>query len=97
MKLTSIITLLTLVVMVKGAWWAAAVSPVILSIGALLTAMSPDDDEVWNGLRPRSTPMQKPQKDSIDDLEDHVKDFESGEMDRPLTKEESEQLYERIM
>ena len=38
MKLLTIFALFTLVVMVKGAFWAAAISPVILSIGALFTA-----------------------------------------------------------
>ena len=42
MKLTSIIILLTHIVMVKGTWLAATVSPVILSIGSLFTAVNQD-------------------------------------------------------
>ena len=38
MKLITIFALSTLVVIVKGAFWATAISPVILSIGALFTA-----------------------------------------------------------
>ena len=40
--LRGIVTLLTLIVMVKGAWWAAAVQPVVLSLGAILTAVDLD-------------------------------------------------------
>ena len=39
MKLTDIFALLTLIVIVKGAWWAAAVQPFILSLGAILGAI----------------------------------------------------------
>ena len=42
MKLTSIFTLFTLIVIVKGAWWAAAVQPVILSLGAVLGTIDQD-------------------------------------------------------
>ena len=42
MKLKEIFALLTLCVMVKGAWWATAVQPVILSLGAVLTAIDLD-------------------------------------------------------
>ena len=42
MKLSDIFALFTLSVMVKGAWWAAAVQPVILSLGAVLTAIDLD-------------------------------------------------------
>ena len=39
MKLTFIITLYSLIVIVKGAFWAAAVQPIILSLGAILAAL----------------------------------------------------------
>ena len=43
MKLTDIIFVIyTLSVMVKGAFWAAAVQPLILSIGAILSAIDLD-------------------------------------------------------
>ena len=42
MKLRSILALSTLCVIVKGAWWAAAVQPVILSLGAVLSAIDLD-------------------------------------------------------
>ena len=42
MKLSGILVLSTLSVIVNGTWLVAAVSPVILSIGALLTAIDID-------------------------------------------------------
>ena len=42
MKLTLFFALLTLIMMVKGAWWAAAVQPIILSLGAIFTAFDSD-------------------------------------------------------
>ena len=42
MKLRSILALFTLIVMVRGAWFAAAVQPVILSLGAVLSAVDLD-------------------------------------------------------
>ena len=39
MKLSDIFALLTLSVVVKGAWLAAAVQPFILSLGALYTTI----------------------------------------------------------
>ena len=42
MKLTVIFVLFTLSVKVKGAWWAAAAQPVILGLGAILSAMDLD-------------------------------------------------------
>ena len=54
MKLSDIVALLTLSVMVKGAW-LAAVQPVILSIGALLSAIDLDvlDEKIeWKNFLP---------------------------------------------
>ena len=42
MKLGSIFALFTLSTIVKGAWFIAAVQPVILSIGAILAAIDLD-------------------------------------------------------
>ena len=42
MKIRGIFALFTLVVMVKGTWLAAVVQPVILSLGAVLSAMDLD-------------------------------------------------------
>ena len=42
MKLQFIFALFTLIFTVKGAWWTAAVQPVILSIGAVLSAIDLD-------------------------------------------------------
>ena len=40
MKFIDIFVFLTLSVVVKGAWWVAAVQPVILSLGTILTALN---------------------------------------------------------
>ena len=42
MKLIFVFTLFSLSVLVNGAWWAAAIQPVILSLGAILTAIDSD-------------------------------------------------------
>ena len=42
MKVASIFVSFSLIVIVKGAFWAAAVQPVILSLGALLGALDLD-------------------------------------------------------
>ena len=42
MKLISILALYALSVMVNGAWWIAAVQPVILSMGAVFAALDLD-------------------------------------------------------
>ena len=49
MNFKVIFALLTLIVIAKGAWWAAAVQPVILSLGAVLSAI---DQDVLDGLLP---------------------------------------------
>ena len=52
MKITVIFAFVTLSVIVKGAFWAAAVQPVILSLGAVLAAIDLDVLDVqaseWN-------------------------------------------------
>ena len=42
MKLQDILALCTLIVMVRGAWFASAIQPVILSLGAVLSAVDLD-------------------------------------------------------
>ena len=42
MKFVSIVAFLALIKMVKGAWWAAAVQPLILSLGAVLGTLDLD-------------------------------------------------------
>ena len=42
MKFTGIFALITLSIMVEGAWWSIAVQPVILSLGAILGALDLD-------------------------------------------------------
>ena len=46
MKLTIIFALFTFIVMVKGAWWAAAAQPVILGLGAVLGALNLDITDI---------------------------------------------------
>ena len=45
MQLNTLFALFTLIVIVKGAWWAAAVQPVLLGLGAVFSAI---DSEVLN-------------------------------------------------
>ena len=56
MKLKYIFALLSLCLIVKGAWWAAAVQPVILSLGAVMGALDRDVLDVqsieWKGWMP---------------------------------------------
>ena len=42
MKLITILTIFSLSIIVKGAWWAAAVQPVILGFGAAFAALDHD-------------------------------------------------------
>ena len=46
MKLSGIFALFSLSVLVKGTWWAAAVQPVILSLGAVLSAIDLDGFDI---------------------------------------------------
>ena len=48
MKLSRIFVVFALLVIVKGAWWAAAVQPVILSLGAVLAALDRDVLDVYS-------------------------------------------------
>ena len=56
MNLSDIFALLTLIVIVKSTWWAVAVQPVILSLGAVLSAIDHDILDVqsieWKSLLP---------------------------------------------
>ena len=42
MKLKGLLVLFTLNVIIKATWWAAAVQPVILSLGAVLATIERD-------------------------------------------------------
>ena len=42
MKLPAVFVLFALIVMVKGAWWATAAQPIILSLGAIWGAIDSD-------------------------------------------------------
>ena len=42
MKLKSIVALFTFIISVEGAFWAAALNPVILSLGAVFGAINTD-------------------------------------------------------
>ena len=46
MKLLTLIALFTLIVMVKGAWWAAATQPVLLGLGAVLGVLNLDVSDI---------------------------------------------------
>ena len=56
MKLKDIFALLTLSVTVKGTFWIAAAQPVLLSLGAVLTALNQDVLDFhsieWNNILP---------------------------------------------
>ena len=56
MKLRDIVAVLTLSVIVKGAWWAAVTQPVILGLGAAFASIDLDALEVhmidWNKWNP---------------------------------------------
>ena len=52
MKLRDILALFTLIIMVRGAWFAATVQPIILSLGAVLSAVDLDVLDVQlNGIK----------------------------------------------
>ena len=59
MKLRGIFALFTIVVMVKATWWSAAVQPLVLSLGAVMTATNSDVldahsfewKELWEGFK----------------------------------------------
>ena len=42
MKIIDILVLFSLSIIVKGTWWAAAIQPVILSLGAVFAAIDLD-------------------------------------------------------
>ena len=48
MKLSDIFVLLGLSVMANGAWWAAAVQPVMLSIGTAFAALDLDLEPIFD-------------------------------------------------
>ena len=50
MKVAEILVLYGLSVVVNGVWWTAAVQPVIMSIGAVFTALNLDLDPILDSL-----------------------------------------------
>ena len=80
MKLSSIFALFTLCSIVKGAWWAAAVQPVILGFGAVFTAINLDVLDLdansfewknWLGLmKEKAKPKPEPKPDPVEEYDD---------------------------
>ena len=70
MKSSVILVFLALGVMVNGAWWVAAVNPLILSLGAILGAINSDVTETieLKNFLPfiNRMPLDKPIKEQID-------------------------------
>ena len=66
MKLSAVFALFALIVMVKGAWWAAAVRPIILSLGAIWGAIDSDVLNVehieWRNMMPFISKQSKEDK-----------------------------------
>ena len=63
MQLNTFFALFTLVMMVKGAWFAAVAQPVILGLGAVMGALNMDVFDAqpitWNILIPMFNPNKK--------------------------------------
>ena len=70
MKIRDIFVLFSLSVIVKGTWWAAAVQPVILSLGAVLTAFDKDvlnlEPIQWKNWLPYINKLEKEGKEDIE-------------------------------
>ena len=68
MKIRDIFALFTLIMIVKGTWWAAAVQPVILSLGAVLSAIDKDVLDIeqiqWKNWLPFINKIEKEDKES---------------------------------
>ena len=68
MKIRDIFALFMLSMIVKGTWWAAAVQPVILSLGAVLTAFDKDvlnlEPIQWKNWLPYINKLEKEDKES---------------------------------
>ena len=85
MKLRDILTLFTLSVIVKGAWWAAAVQPVILGLGAMYTAIDLDVIDVQPILQPFVSQLRIRRK--LTEKEERFKKIDD-EKPLPVIKEE---------
>ena len=63
MKLRGILVLLTLIIIVKGTFLAAAVQPFILGLGAILAAVDLDSLDIqpieWNNVLPFVNKQEK--------------------------------------
>ena len=75
LTLTSIFALFKLCMMVEGAWWAAAVQPVILSLGAVLGALDLDVLDVHYFVEIKNK-KEKPEADQTRTLNSHLIDPE---------------------
>ena len=90
--------------MVKGAWWVAAVQPVILSLGAVFSAIDLDLEPIeWrNWLTHFFEEDDEEEKEKQGMVWDEDIGWcqevvsKPGERLKPLTKEENEALNERI-
>ena len=69
MKLSLIFVLLTLSAVVKG--WAAILQPVLISIGAALTALNIDSDFISN-IQPFTWKSEKSETLELKDLDDSL-------------------------
>ena len=86
MKLTIILALLLLSVIVKGAFWAAAIQPVILSLGAILGALDldvldlqPIAQKIWN-IKLRTDPNEEDDLDPIEGVDPTPEKFTEKQM-----------------
>ena len=91
MKLKSIFALFTLIVMVKSAWWAAALNPVILSLGAVLGTIDKDVLDIqaieWRNLLPFINKYD-PEEMNLEDIEELIDAKEDKQtMEEKIKKE----------
>ena len=105
MNLTYLFTIITLCVTVKGAWWAAAVNPVILSLGAIFGAVDLDVLDVqsiqWKSWMPfinKYTEKEQESKDRLAKANISVPDEDAPikTMVRPKTEQELKDLKENL-
>ena len=88
MKLKDIFALFTLCVIVKGAWFSAAVQPVILGFGAVLSAINSDvlDVQLFEGKNSWLPFINKQDKtEPVVEIVDDEKSTEGSKKDVELT------------
>ena len=102
MKLKGIFALLALSVVVKGTWWAAAVQPVILSLGAVFTALNHDVLDInpieWQSFKPFINKQAKNKRKERERRPKRAKRKPDEKPDRPvyITEEEAEKEREEF-